>query len=81
VSFFTLAPIRFIDSGGLVVMTASIPSLRTMRAAAGIAVGAQVTLASGSSSRRPASRTCASARSTPVSPRNSSEGRRALGPR
>ena len=81
VSRLTAAPIRFIESGGLVVITASMPSLLTIRTAAGIAVGAQVTLASGSSSRRPMSRALASARSRPSSERSSSEGSRAFGPR
>ena len=48
----TAAPIRFIEFGGLVVITASIASRLTSRTAAGTAVGSQVTLASGSSARR-----------------------------
>jgi hypothetical protein len=48
----TAAPIRFIETGGLVVITASIPSRLTSRSAVGTEVGSHVTLASGRSSRR-----------------------------
>ena len=55
--------------GGEVVMTASIPSRRAIRIAAGIAVRFHVTLASGTSSRRAVTCACTSARSSPSAAR------------
>ena len=52
VACLTAAPIRLIEFGGDVVSTASIPSRLTIRIAAGIAFGAQVTALSGTSARR-----------------------------
>ena len=51
VARLTAAPTKWIEPGGDVVITASIPSRRTIRIAAGIAVRFQVTLASGTSRR------------------------------
>jgi hypothetical protein len=49
-------------------MTASIPSRRAIRIAAGIAVRFHVTLASGTSRRLVAILACAAARSSPLVP-------------
>ena len=54
------------EGGGEVVITASIPSRRAMRIAAGIAVRFQVTLASGRSRRRAVTCAWTSARLEPV---------------
>jgi hypothetical protein len=78
---FTAAPTRCTDDGGEVVITASIPSRRAMRIAAGIAVRFQLTFSSGTSNRRPASRACTPKRSRPFVPCSSSAGLRPFGPR
>ena len=65
VAFFTEAPTKWIEFGGEVVTTTSMPSLRAMRIAAGIAVRFQLTFSSGTSNRREASLACTSARSRP----------------
>ena len=54
-----------VEPGGDVVRTTSIPSLRAIRIAAGIAVRFQLTFSSGTSSRREANLACTSARSRP----------------
>ena len=53
VARWTAAPTRWTEPGGEVVITASIPSRRAMRIAAGIAVRFQVTLASGGEGGEP----------------------------
>jgi len=73
-------PAKWIDPGGEVVTTTSIPSRRTIRIAAGIAVRFQVTLASGTSNRRAVKLAWTSARSRPSAARSSSAGFRALSP-
>ena len=65
--------------GGDVVSTTSIPSRRTIRIAAGIAVRFQGTFSSGTSRRRPNSRAWTPARSRPCVPCSSSAGRRPRG--
>jgi hypothetical protein len=80
VAFFTAAPIRWIEPGGDVVSTTSIPSLRTIEIALGIAVAFQVTFSSGTSARRPIVDARRSARSSPLRPCSSSAMRRPRGP-
>ena len=80
VVFFTAAPTRWIEFGGEVVTMTSIPSLRAIRIAAGIAVRFQLTFSSGTSRRREASLACTSARSRPSLPCSSSAGFRPFGP-
>ena len=80
VALFTAAPIRWTEPGGDVVITTSIPSLRTIEIAFGIAVAFHVTFSSGTSSRRPIVDARRSARSTPERPCSSSAMRRPLGP-
>ena len=53
VAVLTAAPIRCTEPGGEVVNTTSIPSLRAIEIAFGIAVAFHVTFSSGTSSRRP----------------------------
>ena len=77
---WTAAPTRWTDPGGDVVITASIPSRRAMRIAAGIAVRFQVTLASGRRRRRAVTCAWTRARSRPSAARSSSAGFRARGP-
>ena len=77
---FTAAPIRWTDPGGDVVSTTSIPSLRTIEIAFGIAVAFHVTFSSGTSRRRPIVDARRSARSMPERPYCSSAIRRPLGP-
>ena len=69
VAFWTAAPTKCTDGGGDVVITTSMPSRRTIRIAAGIAVRFQVTLASGRSSRRAVTCAWTSARSNPSAAR------------
>ena len=69
VAFWTAAPTKCTEGGGDVVITTSMPSRRTMRIAAGIAVRFQVTLASGRSSRRAVTCAWRSARSNPSAAR------------
>ncbi len=80
VAFFTAAPRRWTEPGGDVVSTTSIPSLRTIEIAFGIAVAFQVTFSSGTSRRRPIVDACSSASSIPVRPYCSSAIRRPRGP-
>src|SRR4029453_6265501 len=80
VARFTALPTKCTEPGGEVVITASMPSFRAIRIAAGIAVRFHVTLASGTSRRRDATRACTSARSRPSVPCSSSAGFRAFGP-
>ena len=77
---FTAAPTKCTELGGDVVSTTSIPSRRTIRIAAGIAVRFQVTFSSGTSSRRPKSRAWMPTRSRPCLPCSSCAGRRPRGP-
>ncbi len=79
-ALWTAAPTRWTDPGGDVVITASIPSRRAMRIAAGIAVRFQVTLASGRRRRRAVTCAWTSTRSRPSAARSSSAGFRARGP-
>src|SRR6266540_305403 len=81
VTRFTAAPIRCTEFGGDVVSTTSIPSARTIRMAAGIAVRFQLTFSSGTSTRRDRERACRESRSRPVRPCSSSASLRARGPR
>ncbi len=81
VAAFTAAPTRWIEFGGEVVSTTSIPSRRAIRIAAGIAVRFQLTFSSGTRSRREASFASTSARPTPSFPCSSSAGLRPFGPR
>jgi len=80
VAFFTAAPIRCTDEGGDVVITTSMPSLRTIRIAAGIAVRFQLTFSSGTRKRRPNSCACFEMRTSPCVPCSSSAGFRPRGP-
>ena len=80
VAFFTAAPIRCTEPGGEVVSTTSMPSLRAIEIAFGIAVAFQVTFSSGTSSRRPMVDARRSARSSPERPCSSSASRRPRGP-
>ena len=81
VAFFTAAPTKWIEFGGEVVTTTSIPSFLAIRIAAGIAVRFQLTFSSGTRNRREASRAWTSARSSPSLPCSSSAGLRPFGPR
>src|SRR6266511_551998 len=74
---FTAAPIRWTEFGGDVVTTTSMPSARTMRTAAGIAVRFQLTFSSGTSTRRESDRAWSERRSRPWRPCRSSASLRA----
>ena len=76
----TAAPIRCTEFGGEVVTTTSIPSARTTRTAAGIAVAFHVTFSSGTSTRRYVSSAIFVARSSAPAPCSSSAGLRPFGP-
>src|SRR6266540_3795446 len=78
---FTAAPIRWTEFGGDVVTTTSMPSARTIRTAAGIAVRFQLTFSSGTSTRRESERAWRDRRSRPRRPCRSSASLRARGPR
>ena len=80
VARLTAAPIRWTEPGGDVVRTTSIPSLRAIEIAFGIAVAFQVTFSSGTSSRRPIVDARRTARSIPLRPCSSSAIRLPLGP-
>src|SRR3954447_15798756 len=77
---FAAAPIKFTELGGEVVITTSIPSVRTIRTAAGIAVRFHATFSSGTSTRLERDRACRESLSSPRRPCSSSASLRARGP-
>ena len=68
------AAIRWVDGGGEVETTTSIPCSRTIRIPAGIAVSAQVAFSSGTTSRRSWRRAFVASRPTPCVPASTSDG-------